>query len=56
MNLVLETSRLILRPTLAEDLETLHAILIDPYCGEVSAIAIIIYTSLIPYALVVCQL
>ena len=31
MNLVLETSRLILRPTLAEDLETLHAILIDPF-------------------------
>lgn len=30
MNLVLETSRLILRPTLAGDLETLHEILIDP--------------------------
>jgi [ribosomal protein S5]-alanine N-acetyltransferase len=31
MNLRLETSRLILKPTLAGDLETLHEILIDPF-------------------------
>jgi [ribosomal protein S5]-alanine N-acetyltransferase len=31
VNLILETSRLILKPTLAEDLETLHEILTDPF-------------------------